>query len=266
MNGGGESAARAVPSVGEVVAAWPSDLTRIGLVVCRSVDSTQRFARGCVDRLLAGAEEPPTFVVAALEQTAGRGRRGRSWASAPGLGVWATLVLSVETGHVPAIPMRTGVALAEECARLGAPVCLKWPNDLVSAGRKLGGLLVDVVAASGARGWVLIGFGIDCFHAANELPESTATSLALAGAGSLPRLAELLPRFVRAIVERVEAEDGWLERYRALSAHAPGDAIRCTLDGESVSGRFVGFDERGFLRLSTATGDRTLSSGDVFSW
>lgn len=264
------------PTATEIAAAWPRDLVGLPLMVGTSVDSTQRYARCFVDRLLAEHEVPPSFVVAALAQSAGRGRRGSAWQSAPGLGVWATVVLAVERERVPTIPMRAGIALVEACLELVPGVRLKWPNDLVVGGRKLGGLLVDLVAQPDGSGWALIGFGIDCFHREAELPEPAATSLWLAavdaagdaGAGraTLPGLEILLPRFVAAVVERVRSDHDWLERYRELSAHAPGDAIVCRLEDERIEGEFIGFDEHGFLRLATATGERVLSSGDVFSW
>jgi BirA family transcriptional regulator, biotin operon repressor / biotin---[acetyl-CoA-carboxylase] ligase len=264
----------AVPTVAEVAAGWPREEIDLPLMVETSMASTQRFARCCVDKLLAEDEEPPSFVVAALEQTAGLGRRGRSWQSAPGLGVWATIVLRVARELVPSIPMRAGVALAEACAAYAPGVRLKWPNDLVCDDRKLGGLLIDAVGPADGDCWVLIGFGIDCFHEQSQLPGPEATSLALAGrearsaggAAVLPGLTELLPSFVHAVMTRVRAEDDWLARYRELSVHAPGDAIVCALEEETVDGRFLGFDERGFLRLSTPAGERVLSSGDVFSW
>lgn len=255
-----------------IAGAWPRELVGLPLMVGTRVDSTQRYARSFVDRLLAEHEEPPSFVVAALEQTAGRGRRGRSWESAAGLGVWATVVLEVGRERVPSIPMRVGVALAESCVEFAPQVRLKWPNDLVVGGRKLGGLLVDLVAREDGAGWALIGFGIDCFHRADELPEAESTSLSLVAAEAagerreVPGLELLLPRFVGAIVDRVRSGDDWLDRYRELSAHAKGDLMVCALENDRIEGAFAGFDERGFLRLATAAGERVLSSGDVFSW
>jgi BirA family biotin operon repressor/biotin-[acetyl-CoA-carboxylase] ligase len=222
--------------------------------------------------LRAESEDPPPFVVAAIEQASGRGRRGRAWQSAPGLGVWATLVLPVTRELLSSVPMRAGVALVESCAPFAPNVRLKWPNDLVCGDRKLGGLLVDAVGISEGDGSVLVGFGIDCFHRADQLPEPKATSLHLvSGVGRseravLPGLPELLPHFVRAVVARLRGGDDWLDRYRQLSAHAPGDTIACALEKERVEGRFVDFDEHGFLRLATASGERLLSSGDVFAW
>jgi BirA family biotin operon repressor/biotin-[acetyl-CoA-carboxylase] ligase len=259
------SAGAALPALGEFAAAWPRELAGLPLLVRRTLDSTQCFARRFLDRTLAESEEPLPFVVVALEQSAGQGRRGRAWRSAPGLGLWATAVLAVEREVVPTVPMRAGVALAEVCRAFVGGVRLKWPNDLVCGRRKLGGLLVDAVGRPGGASWALIGFGVDCFHSERELPEPRATSLALAG-GEPPGLALLLPRFVAAIVERVATENDWLERYRVLSAHAPGDPIGATVDGERIEGRFLGFDRHGFLRLATAAGERVVASGDVGSW
>lgn len=248
-------------------AGWPRGLCGVALFAFERVDSTQSIARRIVDRMIAEDEEPPAFVVAALEQSAGRGRRGRSWESARGLGIWATAVVRAPRTLLPSIPMRAGVALADVCREVGADARVKWPNDLVVGGRKLGGLLVDVVGRGDGDAWALVGFGVDCSHRAEELPGPNATSLALANGGRpMPALADLLPRFVAALLGDLGADSAWLERYRQLSVHREGDLLACELEGERVEGRFAGFDGSGFLRLRTAAGERTLSSGDVFSW
>jgi BirA family biotin operon repressor/biotin-[acetyl-CoA-carboxylase] ligase len=249
-----------------LVAGWPRELVDVPLLALARVDSTQRLARAYLEKLLGEGEAPSPFLVAALEQTAGRGRRGRSWASAPGLGVWATLVIAVEPERLPSVPMRAGVGLADVAEAVAPDVRLKWPNDLVHQGRKLGGLLVDVVARGDDRAWALVGFGVDCFHTEDQLPERAATSLALAAGAAPPPLAALLPRFASALLDRLLDGEGWLDRYCALSAHTSGDPIACEVEGKQVEGRFAGFDAHGFLRLESASGEVVLPSGSVFSW
>jgi len=253
----------------ELARAWPGALRgRLNGVFAASLGSTQTFARALLDRHFAEDETPEPFVVIALEQTAGLGRRGRSWSSAGGLGVYASLAAAVvDQAQLQALPMRVGVALAGVLARAGAGECrLKWPNDLIVGRRKVGGILIDALNRPEGELWAVIGFGINHGHRADDLPDPAATSLRLAmGREPLP-LVELAGGAVAAVFDEIGAEGPWLDRYRALSAHAAGDAIECEVGGTRLSGRFVGFDERGFLRLVTAAGERVVSSGEVFSW
>jgi biotin-[acetyl-CoA-carboxylase] ligase BirA-like protein len=255
------------PTLSDLAAAWPRELLDVALVACESVDSTQRLARTLLDRHLAEDETPPACCVLALAQTRGRGRRGRGWASAAGQGVWATLLAPIAPEALGAAPLRTAVALGEALAPAAPQLRLKWPNDLVVGARKLGGILVEAVQRDG-RAWALVGFGVDLGHGEDELPAPKATSLRLLGVPAAQRrLVDWAPRLVEAVHRELAAGRGdWLERYRALSAHAAGDPLRCDLDGESVEGSFVAVDGDGALRLRCADGERLLTSGDVYAW
>src|SRR5687767_1916135 len=99
-------------------------------------------------------------LVAAEEQTAGRGRRGRRWHSAPGAGITFSLSRKINrpTRELPALSLVAGVAAARALRALGADVQVKWPNDLVVGGAKLGGILVETRSS----GHAVIGVGINC--------------------------------------------------------------------------------------------------------
>jgi BirA family biotin operon repressor/biotin-[acetyl-CoA-carboxylase] ligase len=253
----------------ELARGWPTSLYgRLNAIFADRLESTQTLARRLLERHFDEDECPTAFVVVALEQSGGRGRQGRRWASAPGLGVWASIALPV-TGpeSLQALPMRSAVALAELVNELLHDGCrLKWPNDLVIGRRKLGGLLVDALARPDGSGWAIVGFGVNRSHLERDLPETRAISLTLASRAALPPLGELSGRAVAAVFSELESEHAWLERYRALSAHQPGDALECEVGGRRLAGRFAGFDARGFLCLETAAGIETISSGEVFSW
>lgn len=126
------------------------------------------------------------LVLAAGEQTAGRGRRGRSWQSPPGRSLAASLIVVPERAVVP--PRLVGavaLGIAEGLgAATGLPVEIKWPNDLWIGERKLAGILLEARGAG-----VVIGFGVNVSQAPGDFPpelRATATSLALAGR-ALPR-------------------------------------------------------------------------------
>ncbi|HEV7505367.1 MAG TPA: biotin--[acetyl-CoA-carboxylase] ligase [Thermoanaerobaculia bacterium] len=240
------------------------------LVVVPRLDSTNTLARAIVAEYQNEAQTLHPLIVVALEQTGGRGRQGRSWSSPAGKGVYATRVVQVDdAGMLQTLPLLAGVGL---CRALGAhlpvPCRLKWPNDLlVEVGderRKIGGILIEAAVRPGEATLALIGFGVNVFHDAVELPE-TATSARLLG-GSAGSLED----FTWDLVEGLEAELVHLgdaayavESYRALSIHRPGERIVCRV-GESVSeGTFVGFDESGRLLLESEGRVVPIASGEV---
>ena len=105
-----------------------------------------------------GAEEGT--VVVADAQTAGRGRLGRVWFSAPGAGLYASIVLRLVPGAL--LTLASGVALAEGVeASTGLPAELKWPNDLMVGKRKLAGILAEASARGAALQYIVLGFGLN---------------------------------------------------------------------------------------------------------
>jgi len=262
------AADREPPTVGSLAAAWPRELSGLALLAIDEVDSTQRLARTLVERQLAEDEIPPACCIVALEQTRGRGRRGRSWESAAGKGVWATLVVVVEPAALGALPLRSAVALAEALAGLAPEVRLKWPNDLMVVGRKLGGILIETILRDGVGAWAMIGFGVNLEHGDDDLPTAEAASLRSIGvAPASRRLERLAPQLAGALWREIELPStDWLERYRARSVHRPGDRIECDLESERVTGELIGFEENGALRLRTPAGERSVVTGDLFRW
>jgi len=206
-------------------------------------------------------------MVVALEQSCGRGRRGRRWESPPGRGLWASLLLPVERDELESLPARAAVALAQALSRWLPRLRIKWPNDLVCDGRKLGGILVEVVTRGERGSWAVIGFGID--RGPGEVgPAGPSTTLhELLGEDGSPPLSALLSTCGESLWSELAAPArGWLDRYRRLSAHAAGDELHVVLDEGRVEGRFGGLDERGALRLHTGGEERIVTSGDVFQW
>lgn len=242
-----------------------------GLFVSR-VDSTQRLARLLLDQCVHEDEGPLPFVVVALEQTAGRGRQGRSWESAAGAGLFASLVFPVASPELlQLLPQRVAAALAEYLGGAsGRPCRIKWPNDLVFDRMKAGGILVDAsIPPQPAESWAVVGFGLN-YQTPDPRIVAEATSIAEEAKKSGTRIASFEKFVVEAVTAVWQAVQGttedWAERYRDLSAHRLGDAMRFALGDEVLEGRFDGFDESGFLRLATSNGSRIVRSGEVFAW
>jgi len=156
------------------------------IVVFRETESTNDLVRTAAE-----GGEPEGFVAFAESQTKGRGQFGRRWSSAPGLGLWFSILLRPHwPPHLlpqvtPLIAVAVANALAAE-TRLG--IRIKQPNDIFSGGRKLAGILSE--ARTGAEVFAVVGIGINVNHAAADFPlelQTSATSLALETGGPCHR-------------------------------------------------------------------------------
>ena len=201
-------------------------------------------------RELAQAGAPHGTLVTAAEQTAGRGRQGRTWSAPPG----STLLLSVVLRDPPALlPLAAALAVAEVA---GARAQIKWPNDVLLDGRKVAGILAE---GRPQDGWAALGIGLNVALRIEDLPpelHDTAGTLGLEPADLEPILERLL-----AALERTLA----LDEARLLDAYRARDALR----GREVRwaaghGRAAGIDGAGRLVVELPEGGRTaLSAGEV---
>ena len=228
------------------------------LVVLPVVDSTNRIARAIVQEYETEEQPLPPLLILALEQSGGRGRQGRTWTSPAGKGVYATRVLSVEdAGALQTLPLLVGVGLCRALAPL--PCRLKWPNDLLVEGKKIGGILIEAMVHAEGESRALIGFGVNVSQDP-EMPESSTSVQRLGGTGSLEdvtwKLVEGLERELEHLGDLAYAAAA----YRELSVHRPGDRIVCRVGEGAVEGVFVEIDDQGRLVLDDGT---RLSSGEV---
>lgn len=151
---------------------------------------------------LAQGGAPAGTAVVAEEQTAGRGSRGRQWASPPG-GLWLSLLARPATTGLELLSLRAGLAVAELLDRLGAGnrLRIKWPNDLMLDERKTGGILCEARWQGPTLAWVVIGLGLNVANAPPRELEATSTHLATALSGLAPG------ELVEAMVETLRAVD-----------------------------------------------------------
>lgn len=207
------------------------------------------------------------LLVLADEQTAGRGRHGRTWAAPPGSSLLMSLLVRpvVPPASVSLLPLLTGLVLAETVARHlpGTDVVLKWPNDLLADGRKAAGILVE-----GSAGAAVVGVGVNVDWRGVERPADLdgAVSLAEAAGAAVDRwrlLAGFIGVFSRRYEQWQELPAAFLDGYRQRCATI-GQSVRVsTLDGQAVGGEAVDVDPTGALVVQTASGRSTLSAGDV---
>jgi BirA family biotin operon repressor/biotin-[acetyl-CoA-carboxylase] ligase len=226
---------------------------------------------GSTNTLLKEWVDAPEFTcVVADEQTAGRGRRDRSWHSSPGDGLYLSILLRPPSSSpkLPLLSLMSAVAVAEALIDRGvAGVDIKWPNDVLVNQRKLCGILAEGVGANPMR--VILGIGVNLNHPSfpEELRE-TATSLFIE-TGSRVGVDEFRDR----LLERIARwHDIWrrgqhariTQRWQELSSYSRGQKIIVTLDDEQLAGVTDGLTEEGALRLLANDGAlKTIFAGDV---
>ena len=217
-------------------------------------------------RLARAGERGPRWIVAKT-QTAGRGRRGRTWVSEPG-NLYASLLLSdpapperfPELSFVAALALHD--AVGGRIPGLASRLVLKWPNDLLIDRNKFAGILVEGEGAA-----VAIGIGVNCVHHPDRT-ETPATDLASAGVRTSPE--SLFAPLSGAMATRLaqwnrgagfaEIRADWLAR-----AAGVGKPIRVKSGETELSGQFEGIDETGRLVLRLADGTmQAVAAGDVF--
>jgi BirA family biotin operon repressor/biotin-[acetyl-CoA-carboxylase] ligase len=184
-----------------------------------------------------GPDAASGTLILADEQTAGRGRHGRRWASAPGAGIWLTLVeRPTDARALDVLSLRCGLLAAEALDDLaGSRIGVKWPNDLYVGAQKLAGILIETRWRGTAPDWVAIGMGL------NVVAPDVATGVGLrAGVSRLAVLERLVPALRRASAATRHLGDDELARWaardvaarRAVSAPASGRAAGISPEGE----------------------------------
>jgi BirA family transcriptional regulator, biotin operon repressor / biotin---[acetyl-CoA-carboxylase] ligase len=229
-----------------------------------AIDSTNEEARR---RALAG-ETGPLWIVAE-EQTAGRGRRGRTWISSKGnLYASALLIDPCAPAIASQLGFVAGVALARAARDLGAAkIGLKWPNDLMFYGAKCAGVLVEGFGLGSGRTACVVGIGVNCAHAPEGL--SYATSCLTRASGEAVTPGEVFERLVERFGETLDAwrageafdriRAAWLDRAVGL-----GERITIQSGTGHREGVFEGIDTSGRLLMRSEQGLDTIEAADLW--
>jgi len=233
------------------------------------VDSTNRVARQ-----LGREGAPGGTVVIADEQTAGRGRRRRSWVSPAGAGLYVSLLLrpdyaAAESGA--AVQLLAGIAVAEALEEtLTLKPVLRWPNDCYVADRKIAGVLVEAETTGDGFDFLVCGIGVNVNHEEDDFPPELrhrATSVRLQVGHEVSRL-DLLARLLGAF-------EGWegawrkhglgpiRERWLELSPDTVAGRVSVQTDAGLLEGTAAGLADNGHLRVRTADGLHELAVGEV---
>lgn len=210
-------------------------------------------------------------VVVAEEQTEGRGRRGRSWQSPPGLNLYFSAILRPELPpqRAPELTLLTAVAVAETLREAGVQAAIKWPNDLQVEGRKIAGILTEMSADPDSVHFVIVGVGVNLNARHADFPQElrdVATSVAEARGGIVPRAL-----FTAALWTNLEQ---WLDHHQA-NGFAPvreawkelsstlGSDVLVKTERREFTGIAEDIDESGALLIRTVNGLERVVAGDV---
>jgi BirA family biotin operon repressor/biotin-[acetyl-CoA-carboxylase] ligase len=221
------------------------------------------------DLLARAATLTAPLLLVARNQTAGRGRAGRSWLSSSEGSLTFSLAWRFAGGlpRLTGLPLAVGVALAETLERLGVQVGLKWPNDVLKDGDKLAGILIETQTAPAGGVWAVIGIGLNLIMP-DELEAQVGRSVA-----SLPWLARMDRDALLAAL--LDGLAGALHEFEGagFAAFAARWNLRHAWQGETVSvldrgtvlheGSAAGVDDAGRLLLDTPEGRIAVLAGDV---
>jgi BirA family biotin operon repressor/biotin-[acetyl-CoA-carboxylase] ligase len=232
------------------------------------VDSTNKLA---YQLALRGANEGE--VVVAESQTRGKGRMGRIWESPPGFNIYLSLVLrpKIPPSKIPLISLMAAVACAEAIEEVTTLITvIKWPNDLLIKGRKVGGILTEADMEMDVINFVIIGIGINVNMTGHSLPssiENTAISLKMELGKEISRVT-----LIQKLLYKMEVwykmfeenkEEKLRKRWEKLS-QVKGRKVEVSFMGKVIRGEALGIDEDGALLVQGVNeGVKRIVAGDI---
>ena len=216
---------------------------------------------------------PDGTVFLAEQQTAGKGRGGHTWHSADSAGIYCSVILRPILPPAEVVVLSLAVALAVQAAvqahdpRLS--VDLKWPNDLLTGGKKFCGILTEMNAEATRVRYLVIGIGINVNHSHFPAELPIATSLRLATGKEWSRvelcaaLLKSLDREYRLLLEKPDARESVLKRFQERSSSVRDKQVFVDAEDGGYEGTTYGLDARGFLQVRTMHGLRIVLSGSI---
>lgn len=237
------------------------------LQLLETIDSTNAEA---MRQVAAGAGAG--LVCSAEQQSAGRGRRGRTWVSPFARNLYLSVVWQYHQGAaaLEGLSLAVGVAVARALAANGLPaVQLKWPNDVVYRGAKLGGVLLEMTGDAAGTCQVIVGVGLNV-----AMPDAAATGIdqawtdieTISGGvrpGRNTLLAALLNELLPLLAGFEQQGFGpWHDEWQALDAFA-GESVVLHSGAQETTGIARGVDARGALQLETAAGIQSIYGGEI---
>ncbi len=231
------------------------------------IDSTNTAA---LKRIAEGSGQG--FVCCAEQQTAGRGRRGRTWVSPYGSNIYMSVAWDFEGGAaaLEGLSLAVGVAACEALEELGlSGLKLKWPNDILFNGKKLAGILLEMVGDAAGSCQVVVGLGVNVkmpVEPGRQIDQAWVDIRNLPGGEQIDRnrlQAALLNGLLPALKNfQSQGFGAFRQRWLMRDAYAEQPVV-VILGEQKISGRSLGVDERGALLLETAVGVKTFNGGEI---
>lgn len=217
-----------------------------------------------------GAEEGTLIV--AEEQTKGKGRMGRSWYSPPRLGLWMSLILRPDIApfKAPGLSICAGLSLAQAILEMtGIEAKIKWPNDCLIDGKKVGGILLELSAELDRINSVIVGIGVNVNHSAKDFPKNlaqTATSIKIKLGEDISRitlLTSFLKKFERIYLDfKKNGLSPQREMIKSFSSIL-GKKVMVKFGKEKIEGMAENIDDNGSLVIKTKKGEKVVTAGEV---
>lgn len=234
----------------------------------QDVDSTQSVIKS-----LARQDAPAGIVACAEAQSAGRGRRGRSWAGAPGKNIVFSVLLRpmLKPGEVQLLNLAAGLAVKETMrAMYGIPAELKWPNDILCRGRKMCGILSEAAGEPDRIYYAATGIGVNVNMEPDDVPQELreiATSALVESGKMLPRwrvLVTLLDTFAR-YVKMLDTKSGGAELLAVYRRECDtlGKDVKVIQDEEIFMGRATSVTREGALVVKINSEEKIFAAADV---
>ena len=264
-----------VKAMAEVSSPWTLSIEDIRRRLMAPTVARQLYVFGQVSstnaalRQFALSGAPEGTVVLADAQAAGRGRMGQPWFSPAGVNLYASVLFrgSLSTAEAPVFSLIAGLALADAVAEFGAQPVIKWPNDVLIDGRKIGGSLVECSVREGQVEYLILGVGANL----NVESEALAAALGPASDAATSLYAATGRRVDRSAfaAEYLNALDRWVSRFRTDGPAAvlagwrdrdvlTGRRVEIRGKGEPFMGRVIGLDERAHLIVRGVLGEHRV--------
>jgi BirA family biotin operon repressor/biotin-[acetyl-CoA-carboxylase] ligase len=213
-----------------------------------------------------GADEG--LCVVARQQTAGRGRHGRTWVSEKDSGLYFSIVLrpKIETQYLPLITLLAGVAVHDTLIELGIRSDIKWVNDILVDEKKICGILAETTETADGLA-VIVGIGIN-LRSSNFPPDIAENATSVEDHTSVTDFPiETLTKFLSFHYTSLQSENGpaaIVEEWRKRSTYFSGKAVTVDLGNEIIEGVTDGLEPDGSLRVKSSGGElRVVRAGDV---
>jgi BirA family biotin operon repressor/biotin-[acetyl-CoA-carboxylase] ligase len=232
----------------------------------QTCSSTNDFAKALAE---SGAEQGE--VVVCDEQTKGKGTKGRTWHSLPGKGLYFSALLFPSRSDLSLLPLTASLAIREGVFNeLDMLMCLKWPNDLIGKGLKIGGILCESSFSGRRLNYSIIGIGINVKHKKNDFPvvlQNNAGSLEMICSKKIDKdrlmfaICGYLEKWYRAFLKNEDQKI--LKAYLEASCYRIGDKLKIEAKGNIASGLFRGLDREGKIILEINAKEERFLSGEI---